>query len=64
MIRTSLQAVPRRSWFLGAKALVFTVVALIAGEILSFVTYFLVQALLKSGPARTPPSGSPTYCAR
>jgi ABC-2 type transport system permease protein len=51
LIRTSLQAVPRRSWFLGAKVVVFTAVALVTGEILSFGTYFVVQPLLKAGPA-------------
>jgi hypothetical protein len=50
MIRTSLAAVPRRSRFLAAKALVFTSVALIAGEIISFVTFLVGQALI-SGKA-------------
>ena len=59
MIRTSLQAVPRRTWLLSAKALVFTAIALVVGEILSFATYFVVQALLKSGPAPTSNLGQP-----
>ncbi|HEY2277973.1 MAG TPA: ABC transporter permease, partial [Streptosporangiaceae bacterium] len=46
MIRTSLTAMPRRGVFYVAKALVFTVTALIIGEIASFVAFFLGQALL------------------
>jgi ABC-2 type transport system permease protein len=46
MIRTSLTAMPRRGVFYAAKALVFTVVALIIGEIASFVAFLLGQALL------------------
>jgi ABC-type transport system involved in multi-copper enzyme maturation permease subunit len=46
MIRTSLAAMPRRGVFYTAKALVFTVVALVIGEIASFVAFFLGQALL------------------
>jgi ABC-type transport system involved in multi-copper enzyme maturation permease subunit len=52
MIRTSLAAVPKRSRMLGAKALVFTVVTLVAGEIISFVTFLVGQALI-SGKAPT-----------
>jgi ABC-2 type transport system permease protein len=50
MIRTTLAAMPRRGVFLLAKALVFTVVALIIGEIASFVAFFLGQALLGTAP--------------
>jgi ABC-2 type transport system permease protein len=50
MIRTSLAAVPKRSSMLAAKCLVFTTVALVAGEIVSFVTFLLGQALI-SGKA-------------
>jgi ABC-2 type transport system permease protein len=50
MIRTSLTAMPRRGVFYLAKALVFTVVALIIGEIASFVAFFLGQALLGTAP--------------
>ena len=46
MIRTSLTAMPRRGVFYLAKAAVFTVVALIIGEIASFVAFFVGQALL------------------
>jgi hypothetical protein len=46
MIRTSLAAVPRRSRMLAAKALVFTVIAFVAGEIICFVTYFAGQAMI------------------
>jgi ABC-2 type transport system permease protein len=50
MIRTSLAAVPKRSRMLGAKAVVFTTVALITGEVISFVTFLVGQALI-SGKA-------------
>jgi ABC-2 type transport system permease protein len=50
MIRTSLAAVPRRSRMLAAKALVFTAVALVAGEAIAFVAFFVGQALI-SGKA-------------
>jgi hypothetical protein len=50
MIRTSLAAVPRRSRMLAAKALVFTTVALVAGEVIAFVAFFVGQALI-SGKA-------------
>lgn len=46
MIRTSLAAVPKRYRFLGAKVLVWAAVALVAGEIISFVTFLLGQALI------------------
>jgi ABC-2 type transport system permease protein len=59
MIRTSLQAVPNRTWFLGAKVVVFTAVALVVGEVLSFATYFVVQPLLKAGPAPHSTLGQP-----
>lgn len=50
MIRTSLAAVPKRSRMLAAKVTVFTTVALIAGEIISFATFLVGQALI-SGKA-------------
>lgn len=50
LIRTTLQAVPRRWQVLAAKALVFTVVTLIAGEIGSFVTFLVTQPILHSYP--------------
>jgi hypothetical protein len=46
LIRTSLAAVPKRTRMMGMKALVLTTVALIAGEVISFVTFFVGQALL------------------
>src|ERR1700744_1180034 len=50
MIRTSLTAMPRRGVFYLAKALVFTVIALVIGEVASFVAFFLGQALLGTAP--------------
>jgi hypothetical protein len=50
MIRTSLAAVPRRTRLMGAKALVLVGTALAAGEVISFATFFIGQALL-SGKA-------------
>ena len=50
MIRTSLAAVPKRSRLLAAKALVWTAVALVAGEVISFITFLVGQALI-SGKA-------------
>ncbi len=48
MIRTSLTALPRRSLFYAAKALVFAVVALIIGLVASFAAFFVGQGLLAS----------------
>jgi ABC-2 type transport system permease protein len=45
MIRTSLSVMPRRETVYVAKALVFTVVALVAGLVTSFGSYFLGQAI-------------------
>lgn len=45
MIRTSLSVMPRRETVFAAKALVFTVVALVAGLVTSFGSYFLGQAI-------------------
>jgi ABC-type transport system involved in multi-copper enzyme maturation permease subunit len=50
MIRTSLTSMPRRGVFYVAKAAVFTVIALIIGEIASFVAFFLGQVLLGTAP--------------
>jgi ABC-type transport system involved in multi-copper enzyme maturation permease subunit len=58
MIRTSLAAVPRRSRMLAAKILVFSIVVVIAGEIISFVTFLVGQALI-SGKAPTATFGQP-----
>ena len=45
MIRTSLSVMPRRETVYVAKALVFTVVALVAGLVTSFGSYFIGQAI-------------------
>jgi ABC-type transport system involved in multi-copper enzyme maturation permease subunit len=58
MIRTSLAAVPRRSRLLSAKILVFSIVVVIAGEIISFITFLVGQALI-SGKAPTANFGQP-----
>jgi ABC-2 type transport system permease protein len=50
MIRTSLAAVPKRGRVLATKAVVLTVITLVAGEVISFVTFFVGQALI-SGKA-------------
>jgi ABC-type transport system involved in multi-copper enzyme maturation permease subunit len=49
-IRATFSATPRRPLVLGAKALVFGVVALVVSEVVAFIAYFLGQALL-SAPA-------------
>lgn len=59
MIRTSLQAMPRRGWLLGAKALVFGAVVLVIGEILAFAAFFVIQPILKGGPAPYATLGQP-----
>jgi ABC-2 type transport system permease protein len=46
MIRTSLTAMPRRGTVFAAKAIVFTVVALVASLIATFSAFFLGQALM------------------
>ena len=46
MIRTSLTAVPKRGRMLAAKSLVFAVVTFVVGEVISFVTFFVGQALI------------------
>ena len=53
MIRTSLAAVPKRARFLAAKALVWGPVALVAGEIISFVTFLVGQALISGNAPST-----------
>ena len=53
MIRTALTAMPRRGIVYVAKALVFTAVALVIGEITSFVAFFLGQTLLSSQHIQT-----------
>lgn len=46
MIRTTLSAVPRRGMVLFAKAAVFTIVALVVGEIAVFIAFFAGQSVL------------------
>ena len=46
MVRTSLSVLPRRGTVFAAKALVFGVIALAAGLVSSFASYFLGQAIL------------------
>ncbi|MCU1494374.1 MAG: putative transporter transrane protein [Acidimicrobiaceae bacterium] len=52
-IRSTLAAAPRRPKVLVAKATVFGVVALVVSEVVSFVAFFLGQALLKSPTPHT-----------
>lgn len=47
-IQASLEAVPRRSWLLGAKVVVFTAVGLVVGELASFACYLITQATLEA----------------
>jgi ABC-2 type transport system permease protein len=46
LIRTTFAAVPRRRAVLAAKAAVTGVVTLVAGEVVAFVSFFAVQAIL------------------
>jgi ABC-type transport system involved in multi-copper enzyme maturation permease subunit len=48
MIRASLLAVPRRAPMLAAKALVFSLLVLAAGEVVAFCSFFLGAAILHS----------------
>ena len=48
MVRTSLTALPRRGTVYAAKAVVFTLVALITGMVTSFASFALGQAALSS----------------
>lgn len=48
MIRASLTAVPRRGRMLAAKLSVFGAVILIFGEIVSFISFFLGQAIISA----------------
>jgi ABC-2 type transport system permease protein len=57
-IRTSLSAQPRRHVFFAAKATVFAVFALIVGVAMSFLSFFVGQAVL-SGGAPTAMLGDP-----
>jgi ABC-type transport system involved in multi-copper enzyme maturation permease subunit len=53
MIRTSLTAMPRRGTVFAAKTLVFGVIAVVIGEVMSFVMFILGQAILHSTGAST-----------
>lgn len=46
MIRTSLTAVPKRGRMMGAKLLVFSVAAVVVGEIIAFAAFSIGQALI------------------
>jgi ABC-2 type transport system permease protein len=58
-IRTSLAAVPSRPRLLAAKAAVLALVALIAGEAVTFATFLAGQAVLRSGKAPHASLGEP-----
>lgn len=49
LIRITFTSVPRRRVVLAAKAAVTGAAALVAGEVLAFITFFLTQALLAAG---------------
>jgi ABC-2 type transport system permease protein len=51
MIRATLAAVPQRKAMLAAKGLVFAVILLIAGEVMSFTAFGIGQALLSPAHA-------------
>jgi ABC-2 type transport system permease protein len=58
-IRSSLAAMPRRETLLTAKVVVIGTLSLLVGEILSFASYFLGQAILAGGGAPTASLGQP-----
>lgn len=58
-IRSSLAATPRRSVLLTAKVIVVGSLALVAGEVLSFGSFFLGRAVLAAGGAPTASFGQP-----
>jgi ABC-2 type transport system permease protein len=58
-IRSSLAAMPRRDTLLAAKVTVVGVLTLLAGEVLSFGSFFLGQAILSGGGAPTAALGQP-----
>ena len=57
-IRSSLAATPRRTAFFGAKAIVFGLFALAVGMVLSFLSFYVGQAVLAGG-APTAALGDP-----
>ena len=62
-IRATFAAAPRRPLVLVAKVIVFGVVALVVAEVVSFLAFFIGQALL-TAPAPHATLGSPGACAR
>jgi len=62
-IRSSLAAVPRRRLLLGAKVIVIAAVSLVAGELLTFASFFAGRMIL-SGHAPVASLGIPECCAR
>jgi len=48
MIRTSLSAMPRRGSLFTAKAIVFGVIALVVGEVTSFASFLVGQAIMST----------------
>jgi ABC-2 type transport system permease protein len=57
-IRATLAAVPNRSMVLAAKAAVFTALALVVGEVISFLSFYIGQGFL-SGSAPQATLGQP-----
>jgi ABC-2 type transport system permease protein len=57
-IRSSIAAAPRRTPMLAAKAVVYSAVALVAGELISLASFFVGQAIF-SGQAPTASLGQP-----
>jgi hypothetical protein len=58
-VRSSLSANPRRPMFFAAKATVVGAVALVIGEVMSFLCFFIGQAVLAGGGAPTAAIGHP-----
>jgi hypothetical protein len=58
-IRSSLAAMPRRETLLAAKVAVVGALTLLVGETLSFMSFFVGQAVLKSGQAPSATLGQP-----
>jgi ABC-2 type transport system permease protein len=51
MIRTSLAVMPRRTVFFAAKGIVFAAIALVVGEVTSFASFLVGQAILATAHA-------------
>ncbi|WP_233599276.1 ABC transporter permease [Amycolatopsis sp. WAC 01375] len=58
-IQSSLAATPRRHRLLAAKAVLATVIGLVAGQVLMFVSFFLGQALLAAQDVPNAALGDP-----